>query len=966
MLHKEHVILLISIFLLFFVKRSNAQNPSYFTIGERELSNVEIYSVLETNSGELYVGTNNGVFYYTQGGFVAMSSLEEQNGTSFFGLVETKEGKIFCNNLSGQVFEVKENKLSLYYTLPFDKVYGTPSLELDNEERLILSADGVFDISDPNEIKSLSNNRAMGMKKLIDGRVVIRNKFGYLSVLKKGKVTPFLLNHNNLAIDFGTIFLHENKLLGNYRKKGIRDIKTFKKINGLDSLEFKDRIWQFSKGEIWSLSNSKGVKKINIINDTLQKKNTFFKNTYFSTIFKSTKGTIFLGTFGRGLVVIPNINVLSSQLSNAKSVRSIAVSKGDTVYFADSRRGIVRLNDNKEIKLKTSRKQVNYSKVFYDDRVDFKNSKKIPGLYVGNYQLGKNDGPFGSVKDIYVIDSSAVLIASSVGLSKLGENTVLEGMNWRNRQIWGMYSQYPKINKRAKAVVFDKKNKSLFLATNNILLKINPNNDIQEVKYKEKNINANSLLYFNNSIWIGTDKNGILVYKDGEWIEQINVDQGLLSYRIRQIEVLNNKLFVLGANKLQCITLNTKSIFTFGRKEGVIGYINEFKVSKNKLWLLINNERVVNLALKNIPEKNSKPNFMVDSIVVGGELLSNTDKQFFSYNQNKVEVYTSIKNVTTYFDSSIYYKISSIDENWNVKKANSKKAIVYKTLPPGTYTFSIYAQYGNQKSDVKTYEFAIHPPFWQEWWFYGLVIFLFTGSGYLYYYNKLKDLKQKEKEKQEKQALEAGLLETQLIAIRSQMNPHFIFNALNSIQDLVLREDTDTSYDYIVLFSKLVRSTLNYSNKDFIDLGTEIEFLEVYLKLEKLRFGGEFTYVITSDVKEALETPSLLIQPFVENALLHGLLHKEGKKHVSIHFEFTDELICTIVDNGVGRIEVQKIHKRQGKINDSFALAAIEKRLQIFSKQNHKNVGYTIVDLYKNEKATGTKVVISLPYNIKI
>ncbi len=202
----------------------------------------------------------------------------------------------------------------------------------------------------------------------------------------------------------------------------------------------------------------------------------------------------------------------------------------------------------------------------------------------------------------------------------------------------------------------------------------------------------------------------------------------------------------------------------------------------------------------------------------------------------------------------------------------------------------------------------------------------------------------------------------QLKSLRSQMNPHFIFNSLNSIQDLILQQNTDASYDYIVLFARLVRNTLNYSNKDFIAIDKELEFLEVYLQLEKLRFEDDFAYTIQHTHTEGISVPSLLVQPFIENALLHGLLHKSGKKELIIDFTFTTHLTCTITDNGIGRREAKKIQERQGGHHQSFALEAIQQRLEILKEQYGAAVGYQICDLYDQDFATGTKVEIIMPY----
>ncbi len=202
----------------------------------------------------------------------------------------------------------------------------------------------------------------------------------------------------------------------------------------------------------------------------------------------------------------------------------------------------------------------------------------------------------------------------------------------------------------------------------------------------------------------------------------------------------------------------------------------------------------------------------------------------------------------------------------------------------------------------------------------------------------------------------------QLKSLKSQMNPHFIFNSLNSIQDLILQQNTDSSYDYVVLFSRLVRNTLNYSNKNFIAIDKELEFLEIYLRLEKLRFEDDFTYQIQHTDTEGLSVPSLIVQPFIENALIHGLLHKAGKKKLTIDFTFTDHLLCTIVDNGIGRKEAKKIQERQGNYHESFALEAIQQRLEILKEQYDTEVGYEVFDLYDDQNPAGTKVIIRMPF----
>ncbi|MBK7665930.1 MAG: histidine kinase [Sphingobacteriaceae bacterium] len=197
------------------------------------------------------------------------------------------------------------------------------------------------------------------------------------------------------------------------------------------------------------------------------------------------------------------------------------------------------------------------------------------------------------------------------------------------------------------------------------------------------------------------------------------------------------------------------------------------------------------------------------------------------------------------------------------------------------------------------------------------------------------------------------------------MNPHFIFNSLNSIQDLILKGDVEHSYSYITTFSNLVRRTLSYSDKDFIDFEQEIKLIELYLSLEKLRFKKDFSFTINTNNIVDIQIPPMLIQPFIENALVHGLLHKEGEKKLTIHFELKDTLICVIEDNGVGREKSKAIKLRQRSEHESFSSKAIYKRFEILSNVFEGQFGYTYEDLQKENQATGTRVSLIIPVKHK-
>lgn len=206
------------------------------------------------------------------------------------------------------------------------------------------------------------------------------------------------------------------------------------------------------------------------------------------------------------------------------------------------------------------------------------------------------------------------------------------------------------------------------------------------------------------------------------------------------------------------------------------------------------------------------------------------------------------------------------------------------------------------------------------------------------------------------------LMASNLKALQSQMNPHFIFNALNSIQTLVLHGDVDNSYTYINKFASLIRTTLNFSELEYVAIEEEIKLLDTYLNLEKLRFKEDFNYEIIEGKIPQIKVPPMLIQPFVENALKHGLLHRPSDRFIKLSFTFDDVLVCVVEDNGIGRKASAEINKRRDKEHKSFAISAIQQRFSMLQEKLSYPIGFTYEDLYEGDEAIGTRVVIRIPY----
>lgn len=212
--------------------------------------------------------------------------------------------------------------------------------------------------------------------------------------------------------------------------------------------------------------------------------------------------------------------------------------------------------------------------------------------------------------------------------------------------------------------------------------------------------------------------------------------------------------------------------------------------------------------------------------------------------------------------------------------------------------------------------------------------------------------------------LQKELAEYEQKALHLQMNPHFVFNCLGSISSFITENGTETAIKYLAKFSKLMRLTLEYSKESLIPIDKEIEGLQNYLELEQLRFNNKFTFAISksNDIEDDLAISPLLIQPFVENAIIHGVIPKKETGTIAIHFSIENEsLICTVEDNGIGYEQSQAAKENSVVIHKSMALDITKKRLEMIETATGGKANFTIEELKDKGTTQGTRVVLKLP-----
>jgi hypothetical protein len=310
----------------------------------------------------------------------------------------------------------------------------------------------------------------------------------------------------------------------------------------------------------------------------------------------------------------------------------------------------------------------------------------------------------------------------------------------------------------------------------------------------------------------------------------------------------------------------------------------------------------------------------------------------------------------------LQYQLQGFDHQWiTVKNPATAR---YVNVPEDTYTFVTRAMDETEKvsSEIRKITIIVHAPFYRTTWFRGLLVLSFVLLGYLFYRLRVKQIRAEAEKKEEIKRIRA---EAEINALRSQMNPHFIFNCLNTIDFYILHHKTDEASEFLNKFSKLIRMILENSRQDFVSVGQDFKALELYIKLEQERSHPRFEYDISIDESinlNELYVPSMLIQPFVENAILHGLKHKRDSiGELFLNIKITDnQLIINIIDNGIGREASQKINQLRSVLRQSVGVKLSEERIAKLNEMYPVKSYLKIKDIdQQNDK--GTIVEIGLP-----
>ena len=691
--------------------------------------------------------------------------------------------------------------------------------------------------------------------------------------------------------------------------------------------------------EIWCLTKN-GIYRIDY---KLQPKADFHfligKNV--SSYTKDSNNFIWIGSPTNGIYVIKDL--LSKEFSLPNDEFSSISQKNGVVYTGTNGGKIYKHSPNLDAKLFFDTKENNH--ILFLDFNSFPNWNFFTGngFYAQDISKNKLYHNYTSVKDIVKINDTIVGIASTGYAGK---------MNLKNISKDDFQHSFIE-NLRAKSCAYSPKTKVLFVATNKGLFSIDEQNKIIKIENRKQDVFAKKIAFANNNLWGITNDGKLFCKTDGDFIFYNRKEI------FQNIKVYQNQIYLSSRNTI--FKLQNKKIYKLN-SIGSIYNIVDFEVVGNYLFLATS-KKLIQIPLENHIQFKELPKIDIHSITFNGKNFPKTSLSRIPFNCNSVVINFDVINFDYLNEYSFYYYINGKAFRFD----SNAKSILLPELKSDEYEigFKIFDKKTHSPVfSTQTERFTILHPYWKRWWFVSLIAVFVLGIFYCIYRLKLHQITKKSKAKVAQLTLENNLKESRLQLIKSQMNPHFFFNAINNIQSYIFTNETKEASQYLSKFSKLTRKILEFSDVDTVSLKEEIESLQLYLELQQMRFKDlEFSITLKDITQpESIKIPTMLIQPYVENAILHGLSHSvlDKKLEIEFNYQLPNLLVATIFDNGIGRVKSSELNVFNTSKPKSFATKANLERIMLLNKNQYKiDVNYK--DLYtENQEAAGTIVTIKI------
>ena len=947
------------LFILFINDAHTQLFPARQYTAADELANSNIYDITHDARGYLWFATERGVSRFDGFKFTNYLFKEGIDGAVVYALCESDSGEFFAATKFDGVFKFGNN---------FKKVINE-NVILHNEQIVIAGNYfyslkkgqyvSIVDMANPGVITKLQfedpNIIPNFIYKAKGNNVYIGTNQGIYNVKGNQKAIP--INKNfvkavySITIDNNVIYAGGDAVYYILQN----DIISEKKLNfgGIINRILADRY-----GNIWCATFPQN--KLVLINNGLEtdiSSKLGINGISVNKIFEDAEGNIWLATYGKGAFCIHHLYCSNFTKNDGLVNEYITALETDREgnLFIGSYDGLYYFSGN-QIK---QQKLFPGSLEFIKGIEEYNNHLFVNVAGIKKSELNPAVPKLNGIEQTYLITSSSLISNNTIYYSKWDKklwSAPIVGGNIGKETL--VFYDSSAIWNRINAIFKDKED-NIWLGTTHGLYIVENNGKYQKIDTGFYSTNISKFIYDgNNNILIGTD-HGLVKYKNGSF-------QTFKSLKGRNIENITS--FEMDADKRIWIgtlaglyIMDGDAIMQFDTRNGLLSdEINalEYDKKNNYIWIgtTFGMSRI-NIDAFNKTKFNA-PAAIFKSIRTPDSIYRNMESQagvFFPYTTSNFTIRFSAIHFSAPEGIKFQYKFD--DAEWQPAVG---RQIEFASIPYGKHTLYLKS-IGERdlEGPIAKLTITVQTPFWATSWFKIMVGFIIALSAYLILRWQFEAVRKKQQEKLE---LQSKISELRHQALAASMNPHFIFNALNSIQHFINAHNTEEATDYLGKFARLIRMMLDSGGKTFVPLSEELERLNYYLELEKIRFGNKLNYKITVDEKltnEPIEIPNMVIQPLVENALWHGLLPANRNGDLNISFEKLNGTIKVLVDdNGIG-INESKKRKKSG--HNSLGIQMIRERLELLHKLSGYQANIIIHDKSDfNPDEHGTLVQVNL------
>jgi ligand-binding sensor domain-containing protein/two-component sensor histidine kinase len=948
------------IFLLLWVLPARAQDPYYTFINKTAgLPSNSVYDLFQDSKGFIWIAGEDGLTRYDGFQFRTYTSAG-QTSRAGNSIAEDKMGRIWYRNFDGQIYYEEGDSLH-HFDLLEQTVTGPFAVVGDH--LFVFNRQGffVYDIktfrlirSQPMETKSVlyhySNDSVMYVLNGLElyaftaeGQTLLANDVpaGSLDGAADGK----LLVSDKVNASRKCFVLNNGRVEQTIALPPINLLQGASFCGGYYWILTPTGAWAFDKG-----------------GNSISKGRPFFADKNISSVMRDRDGNFWIGTLYEGILLVPDLNTQLVTEENFQpglllnTKRSLFVgTKNNTIYTFDESRNTLTKRYSGDVRHKIqcmtyhhgAGKLLFAAQAFFITDTFFRDQRRLPF----------------AVKKVVSVDEKYVAFTSSgvTGLMPLRDDVA---------SIWdSLYKARTLSNGdcdflqggRGKTLAFDEHNKVIYSGSNVGLYRIT-HKQISEIKTRDSKIYPISLAHFEGVLYALTPENDLWAISEG--VLPVKLQVGEAAERVFHIRRSGNSFFLVTSTGIRQLDKATGRFELVQTRSGVRGdEINDLEERNGKL--IIATDRGLIVELNSVGARSGvQPVFYVNKVIVNGRHVPEPVISSLDYDENDIEVDYSVLSFDMTRRYSLQYSING--EPWR-SNPNSSRNIKLVALSPGRYhlSFRLVAD-GGAVYPQRSLHLFVRSPFWLQWWFWLICLAMVGYVTYLFFRWKTRQLQRKNVLMLEKMELEKNLRNSMLTAIRAQMNPHFFYNALNTIQSFIFSDDKRNASTYLSKLSRLTRVVLEMSERESISVEEEVEALSLYLDLEKMRFVHDFDFEIrlSRDLDAGLvRIPSMIVQPYVENAIKHGLLHMKGYKRLLVDFSVADGVLSVLVDdNGIGRERAAEMATTRKEKHTSFSTEANNRRVALLNREREQKIQITYFDKKgADDEPQGTCVTITIP-----